>query len=425
LFVFHKKFIFLSEKKYPLQLYFRKYRLTSGNLSVQNKRLDIGDAAAEHQTASPEFQFGSEKIKMKNNRIYNFNPGPAALPLPVLEEIRDSFLNFAGSGMSVTEISHRSKWFEDVLNDAIVRTRRILKLDERFHVLFIQGGASLQFCMIPMNFLGQGQSADYVNTGTWSTKAIKEVKIQGKSVKTVASSEDKEFSYIPKNIAFNSDAAYVHITSNNTVRGTQWASFPDTKGIPLIADMSSDMMSRRFDASPFGLIYAGAQKNIGPAGVCMVIVRDDMLKQVPDNIPTMLKYTTFSEKNSLYNTPPCFAIYTVQLVLKWLEETVGGLDKMEEINRKKGELIYACIDGSGFYRGTAAPDSRSLMNVTFRMSDEDLEKKFIKEATENGFGGLKGHRSVGGCRASIYNASGIEAVKALVDFMKTFEKKNG
>lgn len=362
---------------------------------------------------------------MKNNRIYNFNAGPAALPLPVLEEIKDSFLNFAGSGMSITEISHRSIRFEEVLNDAIVRTKRILNLDDRFQVLFIQGGASLQFCMIPMNFMGQSQSADYVNTGTWSAKAIKEAKIQGKSVKVAASSEDRDFSYIPKNISFNSDAAYIHITSNNTIRGTQWASFPDTKGLPLIADMSSDIMSRKFDASPFGFIYAGAQKNIGPAGVCMAIVREDMLQRVPDNIPTMLKYTTFSEKNSLYNTPPCFAIYTVQLVLKWLEETVGGLDKMEEINRKKGELIYSCIDAGGFYRGTAAPDSRSLMNVTFRLPGEDLEKKFIKEAAESGFGGLKGHRSVGGCRASIYNATGIEAVTALVDFMKTFEKKNG
>jgi len=362
---------------------------------------------------------------MKEKRIYNFNAGPAALPLPVLEEIRDSFLNFAGSGMSIVEISHRSKWFDDVINDAVARTKRLLNLDDRYHVLFIQGGASLQFCMIPMNLLKDGESADYVNTGTWSTKAIKEAKILGKSVRVVASSEDKNFSYIPKNISFSSNAAYVHITSNNTIKGTQWAEFPDTKGIPLISDMSSDIMSRRFDAKPFGLIYAGAQKNIGPAGVCMVIIRDDMLKRVPATLPSMLKYSTFSESNSLYNTPPCFSVYTIQLVLKWLEETVGGLDKMEEINRKKGAAIYSLIDSTAFYKGTAEPDSRSLMNVTFRLPNEELEKKFIKEATENGFGGLKGHRSVGGCRASVYNATTLEGVEALADFMKSFEKKNG
>jgi phosphoserine aminotransferase len=362
---------------------------------------------------------------MKENRIYNFNPGPAALPLPVLEEIRDSFLNFKGSGMSVTEISHRSKWFDEVINDAIARTKRLLKLSDRYHVLFIQGGASLQFCMIPMNFLKAGQSADYVNTGTWSAKAIKEAQIQGKTVNVVASSEDKDFSYIPQNISFNSDAVYAHITSNNTIKGTQWASFPDTKGVPIISDMSSDIMSRVFDPNPFGLIYAGAQKNIGPAGVCMVIIRDDLLEMVPKSVPSMLKYTTFSEKNSLYNTPPCFAIYTVQLVLKWLEETVGGLEKMEEINRKKADLIYSFIDSSDFYRGTAELGSRSMMNITFRLPSEELEKAFIQKAADNDLGGLKGHRSVGGCRASIYNPSGLDAVEALVDFMKTFEKENG
>ncbi|GBC61044.1 phosphoserine transaminase [Desulfonema ishimotonii] len=362
---------------------------------------------------------------MKENRIYNFNPGPAALPLPVLEEIQESFLNFAGSGMSITEVSHRSKGFDDVINDAVARTKRLLNLGDSHHVLFLQGGASTQFCMIPMNLLPEGQSADYVNTGTWSTKAIKEIQIQGKNVNVVASSEDKNFSYIPENIAFNSDAAYVHITSNNTIKGTQWAEFPDTGDVPIMADMSSDIMSRPFDASRFGMIYAGAQKNIGPSGVCMVIIRDDMLARVPENIPTMLKYTTHVNKNSMFNTPPCFAIYTVQLVLKWLEETVGGLDKMAEINDKKADLIYGFLDASDFYRATAAEGSRSKMNVTFRLPDEDLEKQFIQAAMENGLGGLKGHRSVGGCRASVYNAVGLDAVEALVDFMKTFEKKNG
>ncbi|RZB35029.1 MAG: phosphoserine aminotransferase [Desulfobacteraceae bacterium Eth-SRB1] len=362
---------------------------------------------------------------MKANRIYNFNAGPAALPLSVLEEIRDSFINFKGSGMSIVEVSHRSKWFDDVINDALIRTKRLLNLDEKFHVLFIQGGASMQFCMIPMNFLQDEKSADYVNTGTWSTKAIKEAEIQGKKIQVVASSEDKNFSYIPKNIQFNKDAVYAHITSNNTIKGTQWASVPDTNGVPLVADMSSDIMSKPVDMNKFGLIYAGAQKNIGPAGVCMAIIRDDMLSLVPDFLPSMLKYSTFASKNSMYNTPPCFAIYTIQLVMKWLEETIGGLAKMEEINRGKAKILYDLLDTSGFYKGTAKQDSRSMMNITFRLPNEDLEKKFIQEALENGFGGLKGHRSVGGCRASIYNPTTIEALEALTNFMKNFEQKNG
>jgi phosphoserine aminotransferase len=363
---------------------------------------------------------------MKAGRIHNFNPGPAALPLPVLQEIRESFLNYRGSGMSIVEMSHRSKEFEAVLADAIQRTRRLLKLDERFHVLFLQGGATLQFAMIPMNFLADGRSADYVNTGTWSTNAIKEARVLNKPIKVVASSEDRQFTYIPASIAFNKDAVYAHITSNNTIRGTQWPRFPDTGGVPLVADMSSDFMSRPFDAGPFGLVYAGAQKNIGPAGVTLVIVRDDMLGRVPENLPVMLKYTTFSSKNSLYNTPPCFAIYAVQLVLKWIEETVGGLDKMAALNRAKADRLYGCIDASGgFYRGTAEPAGRSQMNVTFRLAGEELEKRFLEEAARNGLGGLKGHRSVGGCRASIYNAVGLEAVEALAEFMIAFAKRNG
>ncbi|MBU0988395.1 MAG: 3-phosphoserine/phosphohydroxythreonine transaminase [Proteobacteria bacterium] len=362
---------------------------------------------------------------MKYNRIYNFNAGPAALPVDVLEEIRDSFLNYAGSGMSVTEISHRSKWFDDIINDAVARTKRLLNLDDTFHVLFIQGGASLQFCMIPMNLLPENETADYVNTGTWSTKAIEEAEILGKTINVVASSKDKNFSYIPKDIRFNPDAVYAHITSNNTIKGTQWASFPDTGGVPLIADMSSDIMSRPLAVEKFGLIYAGAQKNIGPAGVCMVIIREDLLKKVPATLPSMLKYTTYAAKNSMYNTPPCFAVYTIQLVLKWLEETIGGLEKMDQINRQKAGVLYNIFDSGDFYRGTAEPDSRSLMNVTFRLPDEALEKRFIAQAQENGFGGLKGHRSVGGCRASIYNATTLVAVEALADFMKVFEQQNG
>ena len=362
---------------------------------------------------------------MKADRIYNFNAGPAALPLPVLEEIQESFLNFAGSGMSITEISHRSKWFDNVINDAITRIKRILQLDDRFHVLFVQGGASMQFCMVPMNLLGAGDSADYVNTGTWSTKAIKEAEIQGKSIQVVASSEDRNFAYIPKEIAFSPDAVFTHITSNNTIKGTQWAQFPDTGGAPIVSDMSSDIFSRPLEMERFGLIYAGAQKNMGPAGVCLVIIRDDLLARTPKDIPTMLRYTTFADKNSMFNTPPCFAIYTVQLVLKWLEETIGGLSKMEELNRKKAGLLYDFIDRSDFYRATADKDSRSLMNVTFRLPSEELEAAFVAASLENGMGGLKGHRSVGGCRASIYNPTPLAAVESLVDFMKTFERDNG
>ncbi|MCG6908988.1 MAG: 3-phosphoserine/phosphohydroxythreonine transaminase [Deltaproteobacteria bacterium] len=362
---------------------------------------------------------------MTDNRIYNFNAGPAALPLSVLEEIRDAFLDFKGSGMSITEVSHRSKWFDEVINDAVERLKRILNLDDRFTVLFLQGGASMQFCMIPMNFLAAGGHADYVNTGTWSTKAIKEARIQGKKVDVVASSEDKNFSYIPENITFSEGAVYTHITSNNTIKGTQWAAFPDTGGTPLIADMSSDILSRPFDADKFGLFYAGAQKNMGPAGVCVAVIRDDFLSMVPEGIPTMLKYSTFAAKNSMFNTPPCFAVYTVQLVLKWLEEDIGGLEKMAARNRRKAEMLYGLIDASDFYRGTAARNSRSMMNVTFRLPTEDLEKAFVQDALDNGLGGLKGHRSVGGCRASIYNPTPMAAVEALCDFMKTFESKKG
>ncbi len=358
-------------------------------------------------------------------RIHNFNAGPAALPLPVLEEIREEFVDYKGSGMSITEVSHRSKWFDDVINEACERVRRLLNLGDDFKVLFIQGGASLQFCMIPMNLALAGKPVCYINTGTWSTKAIKEAEIQGKDVRVIASSEDKDYSYIPTGFKVTEEASYLHVTSNNTIKGTQWETFPKVGGVPLICDMSSDILSRPFDVAPFGLIYAGAQKNIGPSGTAMVILREDMAERVPKNLPTMLKYTTFMEKNSMFNTPSCFTIYTINLVLKWLEETIGGLEEMARINQSKAQLLYDFIDQSDFYRGTAANGSRSLMNVTFRLPTEDLESKFVADAAEVDLGGLKGHRSVGGCRASIYNATGIDSVQALVEFMTEFKKREG
>jgi phosphoserine aminotransferase len=279
--------------------------------------------------------------------------------------------------------------------------------------------------MAPMNLAVQGKPVDYINTGTWATKAIKEAKLLKKDVRVVASSEDKNFSYIPKTFSVDKDAAYLHFTSNNTIKGTQWAEFPKAGDVPLVSDMSSDFLSRPFDPRPFGLIYAGAQKNIGPAGTALVIVRADMLKRAPADLPSMLKYTSFSESNSLYNTPSCFTIYTINLVLKWLEETVGGVAAIDKINREKARMVYAVIDRSGFYRGTAEENSRSLMNITFRLQSEDLEARFVAEAKKAGLDGLKGHRSVGGCRASIYNAVGLDSVKALVDFMNDFEKRQG
>jgi phosphoserine aminotransferase len=378
-----------------------------------------------HALCPTPYAFWTEEDQEMGKRIYNFNPGPAALPMPVLEEIQAEFLDYRGSGMSITEVSHRSALFDEVINDAKLRVRRLLECGQDYEVLFLQGGASLQFSMVPMNLLPDNQFADYVNTGSWSTKAIKEAQILHKEVRVVASSEDRDFTYIPRNISFNADAAYVHLTSNNTIRGTQWSSYPDTGTVPLVSDASSDIMGRVMDLAPFGLIYAGAQKNLGPAGVTLVVIRRDMLDRIPDNLPIMLKYTTFAAKNSMFNTPPCFAIYVVQLVLKWLEETVGGLAKMEQINKEKAALVYNYLDKSDFYWGTAEKEDRSMMNVTFRLTDQSLEQIFIDQAMANGLGGLKGHRSVGGCRASLYNATGLEAVETLVSFMADFERRYG
>jgi phosphoserine aminotransferase len=366
----------------------------------------------------------SRREFMAHKRVHNFNPGPAALPLPVLKEIQEEFLDFHGSGMSITEISHRSSLFEETIDDALARARRLLKLSDDFHVLFMQGGASLQFCMIPMNLTLPGRPVDYISTGVWSTKAIKEAQIQGKDVRIVATSEDRNFSYIPTEYAVDEQASYVHFTSNNTIAGTQWQRFPDGGGVPLISDMSSDLMSRPIDVKPFGLIYAGAQKNFGTAGVTMVIIREDMVKRVPDNVPTMLKYTTARDNKSLFNTPPTFAIYVIGLVLTWLEGTIGGLKEMEKINRQKASLIYEVIDNSEIYQGIAEHNSRSTMNVTFRLPNEKLGQSFLAEAMRNGFHGLKGHRSVGGCRASLYNAVTLDSIRTLAAFMREFEEKS-
>jgi phosphoserine aminotransferase len=366
----------------------------------------------------------NKKGSIMENRVHNFNPGPAALPFPVLKEIKENFLNLSDSGMSIVETSHRSLLFDEVLNDAVNRTKRLLSLDKNYHVLFIQGGASLQFCMIPMNLALPGRPLNFINTGTWSTKAIKEAQIQGKDVRVIASSEDKDFSYLPHDYTVDKQASYLHFTSNNTIKGTQWQQFPNGEDIPLISDMSSDFMSRPIDIKPFGLVYAGAQKNIGPSGIAMVIIREDMLERVPNTLPTMLKYTTYKDNRSLFNTPPTFAIYVIDLVLKWLEETVGGLKKIEQINKQKASLIYDVIDNSDIYHGTTEVNSRSLMNITFRLPDKKTEERFLAEATQNGFHGLKGHKSVGGCRASLYNAISIDSVTELITFMKEFEKKS-
>ncbi|WP_332648530.1 3-phosphoserine/phosphohydroxythreonine transaminase [Lysinibacillus sp. 54212] len=359
------------------------------------------------------------------NRAYNFNAGPSALPLQVLEVAQKELLDFQNNGMSLMEMSHRSATFEEVHNGAIARLRKIYNIPENYEVLFLQGGASLQFTMIPMNFLQEGAKASYVQTGSWSEKAIKEAKFFGTPVEA-ASTKANKYKNIPalEDITFNGDDAYLHITSNNTIYGTQWKEFPNTGEVPLVADMSSDILSKPVDVSKFGIIYAGAQKNLGPSGVTVVIIRKDLLEKANTDIPTMLKYTTHADNNSLYNTPPTFGIYMLGEVLKWVENQ-GGLEQIAKNNEEKAALIYDAIDNSnGFYYGHAEKDSRSLMNITFRVANEELEKKFLAEAKAAGFVGLNGHRSVGGCRASAYNAVPREACQALADFMVKFQQEN-
>lgn len=358
-------------------------------------------------------------------RALNFNAGPAALPEEVLKEAEKSLLNFGNTGMGIMELSHRSKEYQAVHDQAITRLRRLLAIPDDFEVLFIQGGASLQFSMVPMNLLGKDQTAHYVLSGSWSEKALKEADKIGETVIS-ASSKDQKYSFIPE---FSQDdmpdnAAYLHITSNNTIYGTQWQSFPSNKKTPVAADMSSDILSRPLKVDQFDLIYAGAQKNLGPSGVTVVIIRKELLKRSSETLPVMLNYNTFANNNSLYNTPPTLSIYLLSLVLQWAEQ-IGGLAQIEKANEKKAKMLYDVIDESeGFYIGHAHKNSRSRMNVTFNLHSEDLSREFQIQAKEAGFIGLGGHRSIGGCRASIYNAVPEDHVEKLAAFMKAFKNNN-
>ncbi len=356
-------------------------------------------------------------------RVYNFSAGPGTLPLEVLQQSAKDIVNFSNTGTGIIEMSHRSKEFMAVTEDAETLLRQTLKIPNNFKILFLQGGASSQFFMIPMNLLGGTKKATYLNTGTWAKKAIKEAKLFG-DIDVAYSSEDVLFNNVPSNNQYqvNDYSEYLYFVSNNTIYGTQFAEFPDSEKM-LISDMSSDILSRSIDFSKFGLIFAGAQKNMGPAGVTIVIIRDDLLDRTPPNTPTMLSYKTHADKGSMFNTPPCFGIYVVGEVLKWLKEK-GGINAVATINRRKANLLYNAIDNSEYYRGHADSASRSLMNITFNLPTPALEEKFIKETSAINLKGLKGHRSIGGCRASIYNAFPEDGVKKLVDFMDTFKSDN-
>ena len=358
-------------------------------------------------------------------RIYNFSAGPAVLPLEVLEEAQRDLVSLPGVGMSILEISHRSKTFDEVIQGCEADMRRLAGIPDGYKVLFLQGGASLQFSMVPMNLLPAGGSADYIVTGVWSQKAVKEAKKVG-GVKIAGSTEAGNFTRVPAQSELTLDpaAAYVHMTSNNTIYGTEWKWLPETGAVPLVSDMSSDIFSGPVDVAKHALIYAGAQKNLAPAGVTIAIIREDLLERSPASLHTMLSYKVHAENQSLYNTPPVFPIYVMRLVMKWLLAN-GGLEAADRLNARKAGKLYAEIDRTGFYKGHAAKDSRSRMNVTFRLGSEDLEKTFAKEATAAGLDGLKGHRSVGGMRASIYNAFPEAGVDALVQFMQEFERTRG
>jgi phosphoserine aminotransferase len=362
------------------------------------------------------------------HRVHNFSAGPAVLPVPVLEQIQRDLIALPGVGMSILEISHRSAPFENILAEAEADIRALANIPANYKVLFLQGGASLQFSMVPMNLLTPGSTADYIDGGSWAEKAIKEAKKAG-TVNVAATTKSENYARIPRQneLRLTPNAAYVHMTSNNTIEGTEYKELPEVGDAPLVSDTSSNMFSKPIDVSRHALIYSGAQKNMGPAGVTVVIVREDMLQrslEKKSTLPTMLNYAVHAENGSLYNTPPAFAVYTMGLVMKWLRRQ-GGLAAIEAVNLRKAGKLYAEIDRTGFYRGTAQKEQRSLMNVTFRLSSEDLEKQFVKESTGAGLDGLKGHRSVGGMRASIYNAFPEEGIDALVAFMREFERTRG
>lgn len=356
-------------------------------------------------------------------RIFNFSPGPATLPQEVLSQAATDIVNFNDIGIGLIEMSHRSKEFIAVADETSALIRELLQVPDNYKILFLHGGASTQFAMVPMNLLGAGQSGCYLNTGTWSKKAIKEANIIA-NADVAYSSEDSSFNHVPTDADYTvpDEAEYLYFVSNNTIYGTQFADIPETDKV-LICDMSSDIMSRPIDVSQFGIIFAGAQKNMGPAGAAVVIIRDDLLDRALDSIPTMFRYKTHADKDSMFNTPPCFTIYAIGLVCKWLKKN-GGLEAIAKINKNKAQLIYDAIDASDFFRGHARKDSRSMMNITFNLPTAELEAQFIAEGAALGLNGLKGHRSIGGIRASIYNAFPVEGVEKLVKFMAEFEKKN-
>lgn len=363
-----------------------------------------------------------------SHRVINFYAGPAGLPLPAIERAQAELLDFMGTGMSVMEISHRAKEYDAVHNEAIALVKELLAVPDDYKVLLLQGGGNLQFAMLPMNLLHSGRKADYIVTGSWAKKAFKEAKIvAGDAARVVATTEPEKFKRLPRpaEIKVNADATYVHFCSNNTIYGTQWKAFPATGGIPLACDMSSDFMWRPFDVKPFGFIYAGAQKNLGPSGLVVAIIRDDVLAMCSDKLPTMLQYKVHADKNSLFNTPPCFSIYILRNVLAY-NKSIGGLATIEKNNREKGRLLYGCIDAHPeFYRGyVTVPEDRSFMNVDFNLPGEELDAVFVAEAKKNGMVGLKGYRDLGGIRVSMYNAVTVDNVKTLVAFMEDFAKKH-
>ena len=359
------------------------------------------------------------------SRVYNFSAGPSMLPKKVLQTAADEMLEYKQSGQSVMEMSHRSKEYSAIIEECEKLLREVMDIPDNYKVLFLQGGASSQFAMIPLNLMNKNNKADFIITGQWAKKAYKEAARYGKA-RIVASSEDKNFSYIPKmdSSMFDKEADFLHICLNNTIYGTKFAQLPQADEVALIADASSCILSEPIDVSKFGMIYAGAQKNMGPAGLTVVIIREDLIGNAMEITPTMFNYKIHSDNNSMFNTPPTYSIYICKLVLEWIKNDIGGLLNMKKINEEKAAVLYDFLDNSKLFKGTVEKDSRSLMNIPFITGDEQLDKKFISEAEKEGFINLKGHRSVGGMRASIYNAMPVEGVRALVDFMKEFESKN-